>query len=46
MARVMIAMALVALFSTEAFSWTAIQRYMMSPNSITHDVWGYKVLVA
>lgn len=46
MARMMVAIAFVALLAAPAFSWTAIQRYMMIPNSITNDVWGFNVVVA
>ncbi|HPO46348.1 MAG TPA: hypothetical protein PK875_11205 [Spirochaetota bacterium] len=46
MVRLMIVIAFVALFAVPAFSWTAIQKYMMCPNSITNDVWGYNVVAA
>lgn len=46
MKRVLAAVLLVMLFSGNGFTLTMIQRYMMLPNSITNEVWGFSVMVA
>jgi hypothetical protein len=46
MARMMMAIVFVVLFSAPGFSWTAIQKYMLCPNSVVNDAWGFGTMVA
>ncbi len=37
---------LVVLMLINFIAWTPIQRYMMKPNSITNDRWGFNTMIA
>jgi hypothetical protein len=45
MARVMMAIMFVVLFSAPGFSWTVIQKYMFFPNSAASEMWGFNGVV-